>query len=663
MLPNLNQLALVSTGGNLSNAQWPEDEVCAICTFPLARPSEDDRYKWPFENDAGGFTAVACIRGHAFHKGCLRFMQRFNRKDCPECRSPIFKEVLTDVSRPSTGEHAERERREAQERADARLVEQQRERVRRERERVEREQEVAERRRRTPGSSSAGAGSSSSGGTPMIVDDDDEEEEEGEESAEEANRRRAEAAARMQAIRDRRERAAQHAYMAMDVLSQEQRARIEAYTDGDLEEYLAERQQEREGAPPTEPGPWRMVHWRFWFKGQNVGNLSRHLKRAFLHMMTTLQRYGGGLTTIEPADWEGVRFQDFFYYATPGGRDLVTSVHAFVVLPAAHEAQAVRFVDWARDYIATHGFSMLMKRMHEVDGAFGGTDWGCEGDQPRIVRQQSVRHFLDQLATVPSIETRPALRGNWDAIPPFRFLPIAGNVYYPVMLPWTDYAGRSEYAEQSTAQPSASGLTAPRRAANWMWEEAMAEMNEPPDGGLNQVVIRFRFWLKGVMTSAEIPRIEYEMTRNFDTWMNANLFGPPRPPGGYGNRLDVNIRPEQLTSIVRAGDPNSVQNRQADRAVVRCEFVLKLDNQRATRFLALVAERLDTRQNGSNWPTLAGEMFEFASIRAAEGRDEPRTRLNALVDPPQPSMSASEFATWSPWRRFPARQVFRSLGA
>lgn len=119
MLPSLDRLALVPTGGNLGNARWPEDEVCSICTFPLARPSEDERYAWPFSGDGTGFTTVACVQGHAFHKGCLRFMQRFNDTNCPDCRKPMFKEVLKDVTRPDQ-EQIERERRQAEQRARAR---------------------------------------------------------------------------------------------------------------------------------------------------------------------------------------------------------------------------------------------------------------------------------------------------------------------------------------------------------------------------------------------------------------------------------------------------------------------------------------------------------------------------------------------------------------
>ena len=135
-LPNLDRLALVPTGGMLGNAQWPEDEVCSICTFPLARPSEDERCAWPFAGDGGGFTAVACVQGHAFHKGCLRFMQRFDDTRCPDCRKPMFQEVLKDATRPSP-EELERQRRQEEERA----------RAREERER-EAEERIEEERRR-----------------------------------------------------------------------------------------------------------------------------------------------------------------------------------------------------------------------------------------------------------------------------------------------------------------------------------------------------------------------------------------------------------------------------------------------------------------------------------------------------------------------------------
>lgn len=142
MLPSLDKLALVRTGGFVNNAvpdatskergliRWPESEVCSICAFSLARPTENESYAWPFVNDGTGFTAVACVRGHAFHKGCLRALLRFDSNaTCPDCRTPMIAEVLEEVRRPDP-EQIERERRAAE----------QREVSRREREREEREE-------------------------------------------------------------------------------------------------------------------------------------------------------------------------------------------------------------------------------------------------------------------------------------------------------------------------------------------------------------------------------------------------------------------------------------------------------------------------------------------------------------------------------------------
>ena len=118
MLPNLGLLSLTRTGGSLAFAQWPESEICVLCLYPLAAPPPDGQNVWPFDNEEG-ITVVACWRQHAFHKGCLRaFVRDSDTTECPECRVPMIPEVLSHVSRPSSGEHAAREAREAEERAE-----------------------------------------------------------------------------------------------------------------------------------------------------------------------------------------------------------------------------------------------------------------------------------------------------------------------------------------------------------------------------------------------------------------------------------------------------------------------------------------------------------------------------------------------------------------
>ena len=129
MLPNLDKLALVPTCGFLGNAQWPEEEECSICSFPLAAPTQNVEYVWPFSGEGTGFTVVACIQGHAFHKGCLRAMVRISGDNrCPDCRKPMFAEVLKDVGRTDP-EQVERERRQEEQREAARWAREREDRV------------------------------------------------------------------------------------------------------------------------------------------------------------------------------------------------------------------------------------------------------------------------------------------------------------------------------------------------------------------------------------------------------------------------------------------------------------------------------------------------------------------------------------------------------
>ena len=142
MLPNLGQLSLTRTGGTLVRGQSPEDVNCVICFHSLAAPPPDGENVWPFDNDPV-IWIVACNNQHAFHKGCLRAYARDSERPnrCPECRVPMLPQVLTHVSRPSSGEHAAREEKEAEARAEGQRRDAAREELR-EREMLEREQEA-----------------------------------------------------------------------------------------------------------------------------------------------------------------------------------------------------------------------------------------------------------------------------------------------------------------------------------------------------------------------------------------------------------------------------------------------------------------------------------------------------------------------------------------
>mgnify|MGYP000338836913 CR=1 FL=1 len=152
MLPSLGRLSLTRTGGSLAPGQSPEDVTCVICFHSLAAPPPDGENVWPFDDDPV-IWIVACNNQHAFHKGCLRAYARDSEDPnrCPECRVPMMPQVLTHVSRPSSGEHAAREAREAEERAEgqARDAEDARRRERENLEQMQREfQEMDEEDRR-----------------------------------------------------------------------------------------------------------------------------------------------------------------------------------------------------------------------------------------------------------------------------------------------------------------------------------------------------------------------------------------------------------------------------------------------------------------------------------------------------------------------------------
>ena len=538
MLPNLNQLTLVPTAGNLGNAEWPEEEVCSICTFALARPSEDERYPWPFPGEGGGFTTVACVQGHAFHKGCLRFMQRFQDKKCPDCRKPMFAEVLKDVSRPTQEELDERRR--------------------------QREQQAEQR-------------------------------------------------ARAREQREREER--------------EERARLEALP-------VAQARWAQEDAHEvTFDENDHAVQWSFFVKG-HLPNEQTSLpiwviaRRFFAHHMRAEWPW-----TTNPIENWGQRLGIQVLHGNSAPRDMPaqTDLLAFtrcrfrLHLP---EVVAERFADWLTGTIGRWGYVTAMDRVLGIRPA---------QQAGQAVAVMTGINDEDTDATVATMHSQEnaGLQMTWQE--------------YQEWLPF----------QQRTAPVAAL----PVSQARWAEEPSdplMREMmlNEAERGHFSSVVerntartfIRFRFWLKGTMTAEEVWNATFELKDNFGRWMGTTSRLPPLPRDGWANRLGARIVPERLSSIVGAGDPNSYENRNALQEVLRCEFVLQLDDATAAVFLA---EAQETMARGSNWPTLAGEWFRFASIRAASpGRDEPRVNQYApLGSVPQPEMTPSDFVMWSPWRR------------
>ena len=554
MLPSLNRLTLVPTGGNLGNAQWPEDEVCSICTYPLARPSEDERYAWPFPGEGGGFTAVACVRGHAFHKGCLRFMQRFQDKKCPDCRTPMFKEVLTDVSRPTQEELDERRRRQAQQA-------EQRAREREQREREEREDEARW--------------------------------------------------------------AQEDAY----VVTHEARwAQEDAYVvTPDIDDHAVQWTFFIKGHVPTDQATWNATRAFF----------ARHMRAEWPWTTNPIENWG-----------QRLGIQVLHGNATPRDMPAQTDALAFtrcrfrLHLP---EAVAERFADWLTGTIGHWGYVTAMDRVLGIRPA-------QQAGQSVAVMTGINDEDTDATVATMNSQENAGLNMTWQEYQEWAWAA------------WAEQNARER--EEREREEREAARAPPRQQANWMLEEAMAEMRaddpianfRPVGGAATDVTIRWRFWLKGPMTGVERSNTPMHWRRAFADAMREPGLGLPEM------RTSVDPWFERLWVWTRAEEPRITGPRSGQPlnqgVVQRCEFALKLPADVARAWLMLVAQGFG---GVSHWHNLVPIWFYVAYTWSTESRDRPQldsSTLHPLVGAPM--LTEAQFNAWVNWRSVPR---FRSRDA
>ena len=239
-------------------------------------------------------------------------------------------------------------------------------------------------------------------------------------------------------------------------------------------------------------------------------------------------------------------------------------------------------------------------------------------------------------------------------------------------LTYEQYAQQTGYGGHAESSPPGAGhfatpapATAPLRQANWMMEEAMAEMRagDPiidfrPVGGANtDVTIRWRFWLKGTMSGAEQSDTPMHWRRAFaDAMRNAGggLQIPLRTSlDPWFDRLwvQVFIEDQVLTPPARDG---------VERPVVRCEFALKLPYPLAQAWLSIVAQGVE---DARSWNAKASDWFYVEPVRSTESSDKPHLAPPGDTLRPfsgMPRMTEAEYNDWELWQSVPR---FRSLGA
>ena len=721
MLPNLNRLALVTTGGNLANAKWDEDEVCSICLFPLSAPSPDERYAWAFSGDGTGFTAVACLQGHTFHKGCLRFMQRFNDTRCPDCRKPMFAEVLADVSRPDQ-EQIEREQRQAAEREQARAA----------REREAREDREREQRRRNPPAAESSNVSlvaqlrleamGFGRGEPGPQDPDDHFA---------MWTFAVKGLVQHSVVDDMRN----HFYDHMNAVWEGRdpgsgwRRRLAIgmqWLDPRRDSTGVEEQMTQFRCKVFLP-PRLVVSFVIWFRGDVVEyGYARSIRRILgistakrvgretitnmgalddheAHDIGEVGQEGFGMAAEEYAAWADWDFRADDHYAVveyeapephigdfavqwtllikghiPTGQRIWSVVRAFFGQHMREEWPTIgedSVENWGRrlgialrhgevaPYSATHAsmrieFTRCRFRMHlpeAVARRFGA--WLTE----RIDNRGYGEAMDEVLGIKGALKAGPArgvaialLTGTRGEHPPGTENVLQVHEISTPAMTWREYQEWPEFEYRSAAAE-------PQGQANWMMEEAMAEMREsdpitnfhPPGGDGTDVTIRWRFWLKGPMSAMDRSNTPVHWRRSFAELMS----NAPELP-----ELRTSADPwfDRLWVWMRAEAPHIRGPRTGlqlgDGVVQRCEFALKLPADVATAWLMMVARGFEE----TDWNALAPTWFYVEPVWSNPARDMPlldSSTLHPLV--PAPPVDEAHFNSWSPWRNV---QRFFAIG-
>ena len=771
MLPNLNRLTLVPTAGNLANAKWDEDEACSICLFPLGQPSPDERYTWPFSGDGTGFTAVACVQGHTFHKGCLRFMMRFSDRSCPDCRKPMFAEVLKDVSRPDA-EQAEREARQARERERARQA---------------REREDRERQQQQPNPNA----SSGFGYVPSLAEV-------------EAVRMRA---ARLQEMgfvhgepgpQDPNDYLLQWTFrvkghVASENASVQMRAHFgthmrvrwqwEGGGEGQWRRRLAitvdaterifeadvdnpEAEARDANMPTTKIRcklylPMERAHsFARWFEGKvrdhgyaeaikrllgistaipvgmvvaNYGAIDDHEA----HAVNTGQDNAFQMSEAQYADWPHHAFHPGYalalgplsprmvppppppgmppgYVAVPT-TDRSLSVVQWTFFVKGHVPQPSGGVGRLPEPIWMHVRGIFEEVVHEewadvnsIDNLgtrlaflvrhefFHPTDENAVNNAPRQISRCRIRLHLPEDAARAFAEWLSGFIASWgyegamdimlgiESAKPAGVAPVVTmsgtfvpdnptamrnqDEAQPLMTAaeyeaWPEFTTRASRAAAGAAGPSnaPAPAAAPRRQANWMWEEAEAEMRaddpitafRPQGWAATDVTIRWRFWLKGPMNGVERSNDPMHWRRAFaDAMRDAEGLPEMRTSADpWFDRLWVWTRAEEpRITGPRSGQPL------VPGIVERCEFVLKLPADVASAWLTVVAQAFGS----ASWNALAMTWFYVEPVMSSGTRDRPSLDSSPLHPlSGAPAMTEAEYNAWGTWRSIPR---FRTIG-
>ena len=162
------------------------------------------------------------------------------------------------------------------------------------------------------------------------------------------------------------------------------------------------------------------------------------------------------------------------------------------------------------------------------------------------------------------------------------------------------------------------------------------------------VTIRWRFWLKGSMSSRQKLDAEEAMRSNFADYMSNNSDLSAGTNGfPWYHRLRVEIferREHDWTSQIRFVDTV------ADGPLLRCEVSLKVSEETAYRFASW---SMNDRTRRSSWAKQAEAWHNYGPAQALEASNFPRVADPMTQYPSPPMMRHDQFTEWLTWAVLP----------
>ena len=421
-----------------------------------------------------------------------------------------------------------------------------------------------------------------------------------------------------QRIRDRLRREAEE--RAREAEREEQQRQLAALGPQEIERLL-----NNFGDPISQnPNGAVVLRWRFWLKGPiaNLKEFPGTIKRHFADLYKDMQFELSGFRTyaFEPGVADGRNLAVWITHSNlifHGGHRLNGVTFAVMF---SRRAGARAFLAWTTSVIERYGFTDFVRRAHKVNHAFGGPEYQCEADLPRMVELGTPA--LDvQAPNSPSVTV-----AQWDAQPKMAMV-----------------VGYHRSFPERTG--SRVGLDTAYPVPPWRY-------------------VRWCFWLKGRMDNDQIKRAKKDNKRFFAEYMMRNaptlIANMQRRPW---NQVKVNV--ENVKLAEEGYRPVDQQGRQwyygreapagpgiqpREYPAIRCKFLLELREPYANEFVAWFTQEMVNAHDG-DLSRMYRAMVQLGPSKIKDVENLPTVRDSdySQDNPGNPIMTEEVYNAWGSW--------------